>query len=120
MKEILDGCKGSKERRRRAQILLLADETRPDGGLGDAEITEVLEIGTATVAWVRKQRVMDGLQAVMEYMVQVNRGKRSLEGDGEARLTKLASSKLPHGGNTATFPRNPSIGRSGPMSPASS
>ena len=55
MKEILDGCKGSKERRRRAQILLLADETRPDGGLGDAENADVLEIETATAASVRRQ-----------------------------------------------------------------
>ena len=35
LKEILDSGKGSKERRRRAHILLLADESRPDGGLSD-------------------------------------------------------------------------------------
>ena len=50
LKEILDSGKGSKEHRRRAHILLLADESRPDGGLGDGGIAEVLEIGTATVA----------------------------------------------------------------------
>ncbi len=47
-KEILDGGKGSKERCRRAHILLLSDESRPDGDLSDEETAEVLEIGTAT------------------------------------------------------------------------
>ena len=55
LKEILDSGKGSKERRRRAHILLLADESRPDGGLSDGAIAEVLEIGTATIERVRKQ-----------------------------------------------------------------
>ncbi len=32
LREIVDGGKGSKERRRRAHILLLADTDRPGGG----------------------------------------------------------------------------------------
>ena len=97
LKEILDSGKGSKERRRRAHILLLADESRPDGGLSDGAIAEVLEIGTATIERVRKQAVMEGLEAALERKVQVNRKKRLLDGEGEAKLTMLACSKPPPG-----------------------
>ena len=120
LKKILDSGKGSRERRRRAHILFLADESRPDGGRSDAEIAEVLEIGTATVERVCKRCVMEGLEAALERKVQVNRKKRLLDGDCEARLTMLACSKPRHGSNTATFPRNPSTGGSGPRTPASS
>ena len=97
LKEILDSGKGSKERRRRAHILLLADESRPDGGLSDGGIAEVLEIGTATVERVRKRCVMEGLEASLERKVQVNRKKRLLDGEGEAKLTMLACSEPPPG-----------------------
>ena len=97
LKEILDGGKGSKERRRRAHILLLSDESRPDGGLSDGGIAEVLEIGTATVERVRKRCVMDGLEAALDRKVQVNRKKRLLDGEGEAKLTMLACSEPPPG-----------------------
>ncbi len=97
LKEILDSGKGSKERRRRAHILLLADESRPDGGLSDGAIAEVLEIGTATIERVRRKCVLDGLEAALERKVQVNRKKRLLDGEGEAKLTMLACSKPPPG-----------------------
>ncbi len=51
----MDNGKVSKKRRRRAHILLLADESRPRFGLGDTEIAEVLGNGTATAERVRKQ-----------------------------------------------------------------
>ena len=54
--------------------------------------------------------VMEGLEAALDRKVQVNRKKRLLDGDGEARLTMLASSKPPHGRNTETLPQNPSTG----------
>ncbi len=97
LKEILDSGKGSKERRRRAHILLLSDESRPDGGLSDGGIAEVLEIGTATVERVRRQCVMEGLEAALERKVQLNRKKRLLDGEGEAKLTMLACSEPPPG-----------------------
>ncbi len=97
LKEILDGGKGSKERRRRAHALLLADEGRPGGGLGDAEIARVLEVGASTVERVRRQCVMEGLEAALERKVQANRKKRLLDGAGEAKLAMLACSAPPAG-----------------------
>ena len=60
MKEILDSGKGSRELRRRAHILLLPDESRPDGDHGDGEIAEVLEIGTATGGRARQRPFRPG------------------------------------------------------------
>ena len=97
LKGILDGGRGSKERRRRAHVLLLADEGRPGGGLGDAEIARVLEVGASTVERVRRQCVMEGLEAALERKEQLNRKPRLLDGEGEAKLTMLACSEPPPG-----------------------
>ena len=97
LKEILGGGKGSQERRRRAHVLLLADEGRPGGGLGDAEIARVLEVGASTVERVRRQCVMEGLDAALERKAQANRKKRLLDGAGEAKLAMLACSAPPAG-----------------------
>ena len=94
---IVDGGKGSKERRLRAHILLLADRRRAGGGRGDADIADVLRVGTATVERTRRQCVLDGLEAALERRVQLNRKKRALDGEGEARLTMLACSEPPEG-----------------------
>ena len=97
LQELVDGGKGSKERRRRAHLLLLADRGRADGGRTDADIASVLGIGTATVERVRRQFVMEGLEAALERKVQANRKPRLLDGGGEAKLTMLACSEPPPG-----------------------
>ena len=97
LREIVDGGKGSSERRRRAHILLLADRSRDDGGRSDADIAGVLDVGTATVERVRKQCVLDGLEAALERKAQANRKKRLLDGEGEAKLVMLACSAPPPG-----------------------
>ena len=97
LREIVDGGRGSKERRGRAHILLLADRDRPGGGRRDADIADVLGVGTATGGRVRKQCVLEGVEAALERRVQVNRRQRLLDGEGEARLTMLACSQPPEG-----------------------
>ena len=78
---IVDGGKGSAERRRRAHPLLLADRGREDGGRTDADVASVLCIGMATVERVRRQCVLDGLEAALERKVQRNRSKCTLDGN---------------------------------------
>lgn len=46
-----------------AQILLLADTNRFDGGWKDADISEALTIHVTTVESIRKQFVEEGLEA---------------------------------------------------------
>ena len=65
LRELVDGGKGSKERRRRAHILLLADEDRQGGARSDADIADILGVGTATVERVRRQCTMEGLEAAL-------------------------------------------------------
>ena len=48
-----------------AQILLKADEAASAPGWGDERIAAALEVGTATVEWVRRRFVMEGLEAAL-------------------------------------------------------
>lgn len=93
----IDSGTGSTQARRRANILLLTDESLSTGGLSDARIAEILGVGTATVERTRKQCVMEGIEATLDRKVQVNRKKRLLDGEGEAKLTMLACSEPPEG-----------------------
>ena len=97
LRGIVDSGKGSKERRQRAHILLLADEAREGGGRADNDIADVLGAGTATVERVRRKCVEDGLEAALDRKVQANRRKPLLDGAGEAKLTMLACSGPPEG-----------------------
>ncbi len=97
LRETVDGGRGSKERRGRAHILPRADRDRPGGGRRDAGIADVLGVGTATGGRVRRQCVMEGLEAALERRVQVNRRRRLLDGEGEARLTMPGCSEPPTG-----------------------
>ena len=88
---------GAAYRRKHAHILLLADETREDGGMTDAEIADVLDIGTATCERIRRHCVMEGIEAAIERKKQLNRKPRKLDGKGEAKLVMLACSEPPEG-----------------------
>ncbi len=88
-RSVVDGQE-SKERRRRAHILLLADENRKDGALADASIDSVLDAAVGTVERVR-------FRCVLGHRPQNNRKPRKLDGEGEAKLTMLACSEPPNG-----------------------
>ena len=89
LRDLVEDGKGSKERRKRAHILLLADINRDGGGLRDADIANVLGVGTATVERVRKLCVMQGLEAVLQRKEQKNRKKRLLDGRAAWTLSLL-------------------------------
>jgi len=101
----VEGGTGSKERRKRAHILLLADINRDGGGLRDADIANVLGVGTATVERVRKLCVMEGVEAALQRKEQKNRKRRLLNGKGEATLTRRACSDPPDGRAAWTLSR---------------
>ena len=64
LEDLVEGGRGSQERRKRAHILLLADMNRNGGGLWDADIAPVLHVvpvtverGASNVCWrVLRQR----------------------------------------------------------------
>ncbi len=97
LQDLVDRGKGSKERRKRAHILLLADTGRDRGGRIDADIADALGVNVTTVERVRKRCVMAGLDAALDRKPHPNPRPRLLDGDGEATLTMLACSQPPAG-----------------------
>ncbi|MCY4153598.1 MAG: helix-turn-helix domain-containing protein [Aestuariivita sp.] len=66
LQDLVAGGKGSKERRKRAHILLLADTGRDRGGRLDTDIADALGVNVTTVERVRKRCVMAGLDAALD------------------------------------------------------
>ena len=97
LKETVDGGRGSKERRRRAHILLPADRGREGGGRSGAGTADIPGVGTATVERARRQCVMEGLEAAPERREQRRRKPRLLDGAGEAKLVMPACPEPPEG-----------------------
>ena len=97
LQDLVDRGKGSKERRKRAHILLLADTGRDRGGRIDADIADALGVNVTTVERVRKRCVMAGLDAALDRKPHPNPRPRLLDGEGEATLTMLACSQPPAG-----------------------
>jgi transposase len=80
-----------------ARILLKADEGAGGPGLSDGAVADALETGPATVARVRRRFVEEGLEAALVPRPTARAYARKLDGDGEARLVKLACSAPPEG-----------------------
>ena len=89
-----------RERARRiqhARILLLADESRADGGWQDAAIAEAVGVSKRTVERVRTACVEKGIEAALNHQKPQTRREPILDGAGEARLIELACSPAPEG-----------------------
>jgi transposase len=83
---------------RRAQILLWADENRPEGKLKDKEIAERLKIHLNTVHLVRKTFVEQGLQEAIERKKRLTPpNPPKVTGELEARIIALICSEPPAG-----------------------
>ena len=61
---------------------MLADEHSEAGGQTDEGIVRALQVGTATVARVRRRLVEHGLEAALNRQVQRNRRAKKLDGEG--------------------------------------
>ena len=89
--------KAAAYKRQRAQILLKADENRPNGGLQDRDIAESLDVGTATVERARRRLVEKGFERVLEREPQSGSRQPRLDGEQEAQLIALSCSEPPEG-----------------------
>ena len=78
---------------RKVYRVALSDEDREGGGLTDAAIASVLNVGSRTVERVRQRCVMEGTEAAVERREQANRKPRKLDGEAEAKLVALTGSK---------------------------
>ena len=80
-----------------ARILLMSDESRPDGGLTDADITSALGVGQSMVERIRKRCVEEGIGPALNRKKQLRRRQKILDGEGEARLIAMACGEPPDG-----------------------
>ncbi len=87
----------SERERKRARILLLADEAQEDGPCSDAQIAAQLKVDALTVSRVRQRFAERGLRLTLRRKEQGNRKARTLDGAGEAYLIALTCSPPPEG-----------------------
>lgn len=91
--QLSENTRAASEKRRRALIMLRADE-----GLTDADIAEDVGGAIATVERVRKRAVLAGLEAALERKQPTAPPRKPvLDGRGEAELVRLACSEPPEG-----------------------
>lgn len=91
--QLSENTRAASEKRRRALIMLKADE-----GLTDADIAEDVGGAIATVERVRKRAVLAGLEAALERKQPTAPPRKPvLDGRGEAELVRLACSEPPEG-----------------------
>ena len=88
---------GSARRLRRAQMLLMADESQEGGGWKDADIAKALGAHQRTVERVREKCVMEGIEAALNHTRPKRTRPKVLDGAAEARLVQLACSQAPDG-----------------------
>lgn len=83
---------------RRAQILLGADENRPEGKLTDTEIAKQLHLHLNTVQLVRKSFAQRGLQATLDRKKRLTPPTPpKVTGELEAKIIALCCSEPPAG-----------------------
>ena len=87
----------SERERKRARILLLADEAREGGAATDAAIAAQVKVCLPTVSRVRQRFAERGLEASLRRKEQERRKARLLDGAGEAHLIALVCGAPPDG-----------------------
>ena len=98
LQRLVDTGKASAYKRRRAQILLKADQSLTGSAWTDAQICEAFDVGQLTVSRTRKVFVFEGLEATLQRKMREHPPvARKLDGDGEAQLITLAYSTPPEG-----------------------
>lgn len=97
LQELIGRGKGAARKLSHARILLKADAASEGPGWADAEISEALEVGTATVERVRKRFVEEGLDEALGRKKPRREYQRRLDGRGEAHLIALTCSETPQG-----------------------
>jgi transposase len=90
--------KSPAQRLLKARILLKSDVSEDSEGWSDSRIIEALETSVSMVYRVRKQLVEEGLEAVLSRKAPAAPAvPRIFDGEKDARLIALASSKPPEG-----------------------
>ena len=98
LQRLVSTGKAAAFKRRRAQILLQADQSPQGPAWPDAQICAAFDVGQLTVSRTRKACVLEGVQATLQRKTRAHPPvPRKLDGAGEAQLIALACSKPPEG-----------------------
>ena len=97
LKALVSKGTGSARRLRRAQMLLMADESQDGGGWKDGDIAKALGAHERTVERVRERCVMEGIEAALNHTRPKRTRSKVLDGAAEARLVQLACGQAPDG-----------------------
>jgi hypothetical protein len=98
LQRLVDPGKAAAFKRRRAQILLKADQSPQGPAWTDEQICDAFDVGQLTVSRTRKAFVFEGLEAALQRKTREHPPvARKLDGAGEAQLIALACSKPPTG-----------------------
>lgn len=84
-------------KRKRAHILLKADQAADGPERSDAHIAAALDVGMSTVHRTRQDYVERGLEAALERKRPTGRQYRKLDGAQEAKLVAIACGPPPKG-----------------------
>ena len=87
----------SERERKRARVLLLADEAQEGGAKSDKDIAAQVKASLPMVGSVRQRFALRGLEFTVHRKEQENRKERLLDGDGEAHLIALVCGAPPDG-----------------------
>jgi hypothetical protein len=97
LEELSNSSKGSAQRRRRAGILLAADQGPLGPAMKDADIAKAYRCRISSVERIRKALVEDGLEACMRHGNTGAVRKKTFDGEAEAHLIALGCSQPPEG-----------------------
>lgn len=97
LKDLVNTGRHAAQRRRHAEVLLLADEGEYGSAFTDNEVAEQVGCSRRTVEIIRERCVCEGLEMSLERRKRTRNRSRVLDGQGEARLVSLACSKAPKG-----------------------
>jgi len=98
LKKLLTGGRGLVRMLTRARILLKADQSIDGPSWSDEKMSEAFDVTVLTVQRIRKQLVIEGLDAVLSrHEYQLKKPRLKIDGDLEANLVALACSKAPEG-----------------------
>lgn len=97
LEDLINRGRNVAHRRRRAQVLLLADEGTHGPGLTDKDTAERIGFSQRAVEQIRERCVTGGLNIALERKKRSKERAQKLDGEGEARLMSLACSDSPEG-----------------------
>ncbi len=97
LQTMVDSGRGAKETRRRARILLKADQAAGGPAWPDSRVADFSESSLTTIHRVRQRFVEEGFEAAVYRKAATARQYRKLCGEGEAKLLATACSQAPSG-----------------------